>query len=244
MRGADPAAEERPQRAGLRRPERGEVDEAGQHSQHGRQLRRHVLPTLRRQDIRAALEGKVRPVFDQNLEPDRPGCVAQAERDRGHRPEVPDRPQTRAVATGSAAVERSRRRRGAVDVGENRLARPLQADAAALTNVPGNGGAGSQEHPGHDCKRCEPRLTRTSAGAGPATRSSRPAVRLSGRRRDLWRSGVAGFPRHDPQLPHPIRSRSGRSGLSTGSHNLGFESQCRPSANSHMRTRLNPLKWT
>ena len=153
MRGADAGAEERRERAGLGQPERGEVDEAGQHSRHRRQLCRHVLPPLRRQEIGAAFEREMRPVLDQRLETDRPGGVAEPELDRRHRPESPRRPIGRAVAAGAAAIERRRNRAGAIGVGERRLPRPVETDAAAQVVVARNGGAGRQAHRGRERER-------------------------------------------------------------------------------------------
>ena len=177
MHDADAGADERRDRAGLQQPERRQVDEAGQHSRHRRQLRRHLLPPVRRQEVGAPFEREVRPVFDQRLDADRPGGVAEPELDRGHRPEIPRRPQARAVAAGAAAVERRRGRAGAVRVAEHRLPRPVEADAAPQVTVAGAGRAGGRADGRRERNGCHAGAQAASACAGPAARSRRRGFR-------------------------------------------------------------------
>ena len=148
---ADAGADEGRQRARLRQPQRTEVDETGQHPRHGGQVRRDRLPPLRRQEVGAAPEREGRTILDQRLEPRRAGGVAQPEPDRRHRPERAGRPVGRTVAAGAAAVERRRRRTGAVLVHECRVARPVEPEAAAQVDFAGRGGAGGEPHSG--CNR-------------------------------------------------------------------------------------------
>ena len=125
------------QRARLWRAQRDEVREDCQHPRYGRQLRRYRFALPRRKKVGAPCELEARPVFDQQFEARRPGSIAEPELDRGHRPEIADRPQARAVSAGPAPVERRRNGGGAIGVGERRRPRPVEADAAAQVVVRG-----------------------------------------------------------------------------------------------------------
>ena len=137
----------RHERAESEQEARNADGEAGQHSPHRRQVRRYVLPPVRRQEIGAAFERVVRPVFDQRLEPDRARCVSEPAQ-RWRRPKIAGRTVGRTIASGSAPVERGRGGAGAIDVGDRRAVRPVEADSAAQVVVARSNGSGNQGHHG------------------------------------------------------------------------------------------------